>query len=196
MTLDLGTLERQLIAHEAPNGRGFTDYVLTLPGRTAVVGRYRHYDRVLEKRHDPDHHAHRLRRGTGLNLELVALLDKVRPAPAHVELVTRIGPDGGGHPADTGTRRRVKWSAVVAYAAAALDGDVRWLLTEDADRQVLLPYAAWNGLVGPPADVKHYPASWAPAGHRWADGPPPRPSSSSPAPGTIDAPPPTPTLFD
>lgn len=198
MTLDLGTLERQVIARAVGHpGTGLTDYILLVPRagvQGARVGRYRHYDRVLEKRHDPDRHAHRLRRGTGLNLELVALLDRLRPQPAAVELVL----DHGNGPAPTAGRgRRLPWRTIVTYAEAALAGDRRYLLDEDVDRQVLIPYAAWNGWEGPAADLRHNPAGWAPAGHRWADGPPPASAVASPGTTpTTSQTPATPTLFD
>lgn len=191
MTLDLGTLERQLVAKPVGHaGTGLTDYLLLHPGRKPVrVGRYRHYDRTLEKLHEPDRHAHRLRRGTGLNLELVATLDKVRPQPARVALIiATTAPAGEGE-------RTLPWATVVRYAEAALAGDRRFLLDEDVDRQVLIPYTAWNRLEGPAADVRQYPGGWAPPGHRWADGPPPLPAPARNGHTRPDTPA-SPTLFD
>lgn len=181
--LELDTDERQLMTRP---GSDSTDYLLLSGDAVHRVGRYRHHDRVLEKRHDPEAHAHRRRRGTGVNLELVVLLDRLRPQPAALELL---------NVRNNYRPRRLPWATVVAYAGAALAGDVRWLIADDVDRQVLIPYAALNGLVGPAADVRYDASGWAPDGHRWAIGPPPpRTITAKPSP-RLETPAP-PTLFE
>lgn len=113
-----------------------------LAGTGKVIGTYE--AGTLRKRIDPDRHTYRRRPGVALNLELIATLDRVRPTPRDV-LLEHADPS---HP----RRFRIPWARVVAYAALAAAGDDRYLIDDDVDRQVLLPWAAITGeeLAPPP----------------------------------------------
>lgn len=122
---------RELIAQQRT---GSTAYRLgSRKGRNVVVGVYHHHERWLVKRVDPDRHAYRERPGIGWNLELIATLDRVRPRPRGLAVNT------------SRQQYAVPWNVVVRYALLAQAGDSRYLITDDVDRQVLIPWEVLEG---------------------------------------------------
>lgn len=142
---------RQVVEERGPVGP-----VYSLPGSVArrrrpgkaVIGTYDARERVLFKRARIGEHVYRGRSGGfGFNLELLALLERAKPEPATVRIdVIRGDADPTGPPSYS-----LPWAVVMAYARAADAGDTRYLVADDVDRQVLVPWEAWHGLeVEPP----------------------------------------------
>jgi hypothetical protein len=88
--------------------------------------------------------------GIAWNLELLALADRLKPRPK--KLLARRTDRREDSDGELYGTYMVPFVVAVRFAQATLDGDLRWLVEEDADAQVLIPWAAWNGLVvGPDA---------------------------------------------
>jgi hypothetical protein len=80
--------------------------------------------------------------GIAWNLELLALLDRLKRRPDRLVVIN-------DEPQADGRARkpyRVPFTVARAFAlAATIDGDDRWLVTEDVDDQVVIPWPAWRG---------------------------------------------------
>lgn len=120
-------------------GRGRTSWQLA--GERRTVGTYD--GRELVKNVKASIHTYRKRPGVAWNLELLALAERFRPQPK--ALVIRL---------DSGTVLRVPFRTALRYAAAAQAGDGRYLLRDDKDAQVLIPWEVWNGSESAPAPLQ------------------------------------------
>lgn len=137
---------RQLLEREVRGGVAFQ----LIEGHRGVVASYDLASRVLVKRVDPGRHAYRARPGIAWNLEALAIADRWRPRPS--ALVVALGRAG------TAPTRRLTWAAARQYALRADAGDPRYLVTDDVDRQVLIPWAAWEGEEAEPPPLVETPS--------------------------------------
>jgi len=104
---------------------------------------------ILTKRFDPSRHAWRTSPGVGVNLEVIQTCDQHAVPPR--ELVLLAGPNTA----------RVPWDVVRAYAADVLKNGARspYLIRADVDRQVLIPWSAFDGRDAGPAPPPAEPLS-------------------------------------
>lgn len=137
--------KRQLI--EQPRRDGCV--LRLVVGRRGVVATYEASTRTLVKRVNPGRHAYRQKPGLAWNLEALAIADRWRPRPR--TLAVRL----------EGRLLRVSWRTAREYAVRAAGGDLRYLVTDDVDRQVLIPWAAWEGAEVAPPPVVEAPTLFA-----------------------------------
>lgn len=120
-----------------------------LPIRRTIAFYYPRPRQLVRKVHA--RHAYGRRPGIAWNLELLRRADHWHNRPKALVV----------HNLDTladGTLPKpyvLDWLVVRAFAWAALTGDERWLIQEDVDDQLLLPWPAWRGTwtTPPPEDA-------------------------------------------
>lgn len=119
------------------------EWVLKVPELNVrrVVAWYYPASRLLVRRISGSH-IYGNKPGVAWNLELLCRADWWNRRPLKIVCKT-------DEPRKDGGARKpyaVEWEVVRRFAHAALEGDDRWLITDDVDEQLLVPWPTWSGV--------------------------------------------------